>query len=62
MHRKASNDAFVACYFLDLALLFWWVRRMRLFSTFDALKVITRRGRIGTSSPVFGLRPIRSFF
>ncbi|MNT83000.1 hypothetical protein D3C72_2228100 [compost metagenome] len=34
---------------------------MRCLRTLDALKVITRRGEIGTSSPVFGLRPIRSF-
>ena len=27
------------------------------FSTLDGLNTITRRGRIGTSTPVFGLRP-----
>jgi hypothetical protein len=42
------------------ALPLWCERRIRLFSTFDDLKVITRRGRIGTSTPVFGLRPMRS--
>src|SRR5215470_2104264 len=29
------------------------------FRTFDARKTSTRRGRIGTSCPVFGLRPTR---
>src|SRR5436190_7303998 len=29
------------------------------FRTFDARKTRTRRGRIGTSCPVFGFRPIR---
>ena len=33
---------------------------MRAFSTLDGLKTMTRRGRIGTSTPVLGLRPIRS--
>ena len=32
---------------------------MRAFSTLDGLNTITRRGRIGTSTPVFGLRPMR---
>ena len=29
------------------------------FDAFDALKTKTFRGSIGTSSPVFGLRPMR---
>ena len=33
---------------------------MWAFRTFDGLKTITRRGSIGTSTPVFGLRPTRS--
>src|SRR6202008_960020 len=32
---------------------------MRALSTLDARKTRTRRGRIGTSCPVFGLRPTR---
>ena len=32
---------------------------MRALRMFDGLKTITRRGSIGTSSPVFGLRPMR---
>src|SRR5229473_3003557 len=32
---------------------------IRDFRTFDARKTSTRRGRIGTSCPVFGLRPTR---
>jgi hypothetical protein len=32
------------------------------FNTLDGLNTRTWRGRIGTSSPVLGLRPIRSFF
>src|SRR5690348_3046824 len=32
------------------------------FSTLDGLNTITRRGRIGTSTPVLGLRPTRSPF
>ena len=32
---------------------------IRDFNTLDGLKTITRRGRIGTSTPVFGLRPMR---
>src|SRR3546814_9763702 len=35
---------------------------MRFFKTWDARNTRTRRGRIGTSSPVFGLRPMRSPF
>ena len=35
---------------------------MRFFSTCEARKTRTLRGRIGTSSPVLGLRPIRSPF
>ena len=35
---------------------------MRRFSAVDVLNIKTRRGGIGTSFPVFGLRPIRSFF
>src|SRR5690606_1384572 len=31
------------------------------FNTLDGLNTRTCRGRIGTSSPVLGLRPIRSF-
>jgi len=34
----------------------------RFLSTCDARKTSTRRGRIGTSWPVFGLRPMRSPF
>ncbi len=33
---------------------------MRLLRMFDGLNTITRRGVIGTSMPVLGLRPIRS--
>src|SRR5579863_5352873 len=33
---------------------------IRAFSRFDDLKTKTRRSLIGTSTPVFGLRPIRS--
>jgi hypothetical protein len=32
---------------------------MRAFSTLDGLNTMTRRGSIGTSTPVFGLRPMR---
>ena len=32
---------------------------MRAFSTLDGLNTMTRRGSIGTSTPVFGLRPTR---
>ena len=32
---------------------------MRCFKMADGLNTITRRGEIGTSVPVFGLRPIR---
>lgn len=32
---------------------------MRAFNTLEGLKTITRRGKIGTSTPVFGLRPMR---
>ena len=32
---------------------------MRCFRIADGLNTITRRGEIGTSVPVFGLRPIR---
>ena len=35
---------------------------IRFFKTWLGRKTRTRRGRIGTSSPVFGLRPIRSPF
>ena len=32
---------------------------MRPFKTFEGLKTMTRRGSIGTSMPVLGLRPTR---
>ena len=35
---------------------------MRPFNTCDGRKTSTFRGKIGTSSPVFGLRPIRCPF
>ena len=35
---------------------------MRAFRMFDGLNTMTRRGVIGTSTPVFGLRPMRSPF
>jgi hypothetical protein len=35
---------------------------MRGFMTADGLNIVTRRGGIGTSFPVFGLRPIGLFF
>jgi hypothetical protein len=31
----------------------------RAFSTLEGLKTITRRGKIGASTPVFGMRPMR---
>src|SRR5712692_2996450 len=37
----------------------WPTPLIRLFMMFDGLNTMTRRGSIGTSSPVFGLRPTR---
>src|ERR1044071_1515117 len=36
-----------------------WLPLIRCFRMADGLNTITRRGEIGTSVPVFGLRPIR---
>src|SRR5688500_16918310 len=63
MVRKASGDLSTEAETRWMA--YFPVRTIDLlildFNTLDGLNTRTCRGRIGTSSPVLGLRPMRSF-